>query len=223
MEREIPLVSTKSFSKIYQTPLKERVTYISEVYLFVDEFSNYLDAHIAQDSYELLEKLGYKVHVVDTLDSARALISKGFLKEAKKAVNFNLDFLKEKISSETPLLGIEPSAILGFRDEYLRLADDIDTAGKISRSAYLVEEFLAEEFKKGHFKVDSFTSEEKKIKIHVALATPINQQKTIPNMPALNTPWRPRSRLHATDTGVDQEKFLERRAATTRRWAVRAL
>lgn len=167
MERGIPLVSTKSFSKIFQKPLKESVTYISEVYLFVDEFSNYLDAHIAQDCYELLEKLGYKVHVVDTLDSARALISKGFLEEAKKAVNFNLDFLKEKISSETPLLGIEPSAILGFRDEYLRLADDVDTAGKISRSAYLVEEFLAEEFKKGHIKVDSFTSEEKKIKIHV--------------------------------------------------------
>ncbi len=167
MERGIPLVSTKSFSKISQTLLIEKDTFISEVYLFVDEFSNYLDATIAQDSYELLEKLGYKVHVVDKLDSARALISKGFLEEAKKIVDFNLDFLKEKISMETPLLGIEPSAILGFRDEYLRLAEDQNTAIRISRSAYLVEEFLAYEIKAGRISADSFTSEEKKIKIHV--------------------------------------------------------
>ena len=92
--------------------------------MFVDEFSNYLDAEIAEDAFDLLVGLGYKVTAVDHLDSARALISKGFLEEAKAEVNTNMEYFKKCISEEKPLIGIEPSAILGFRDEYLRLADD---------------------------------------------------------------------------------------------------
>ena len=57
-ERDIPLLSSKSFSKIFQSSLYQDINNILEVYLFVDEFSNYLDADITSDCYELLQQAG---------------------------------------------------------------------------------------------------------------------------------------------------------------------
>ncbi len=165
-ERSLPKISTKSFSKIAQQSVLQNTRYIKEVYLFVDEFSKYLDATIAEDAYILLSKLNYKVTIVDQLDSARALFSKGFLTEAKTAVNNNLHYLKDKVSESTPLLGIEPSAILGFRDEYIRIADDKVSAKAIAKHSYLLEEFLASEIVLGNITPSQFTSEAKVIKIH---------------------------------------------------------
>ncbi|MDX1603002.1 MAG: FAD-binding oxidoreductase, partial [Salinimicrobium sediminis] len=65
-----------------------------------------------------------------------------------------------------PLLGIEPSAILSFRDEYLRLADDKAAAEKLSENALLLEEFFKKEVLAGNITADSFTSEKMRIKLH---------------------------------------------------------
>ncbi len=165
-KRSLPFMSTSSFTKLSQHIVVQENSVLKEVFLFVDEFSNYLDANIAEDSYLLLLKLGYKVRLIDSLDSARALLSKGFLIQAKETINYNIEFLKDKVSEEMPLLGIEPSAILGFRDEYLRLADDITSAKKIATSSFLMEEFLASEIEIGNINASSFTKESKAIKIH---------------------------------------------------------
>ncbi|MCG2419092.1 FAD-binding protein [Aequorivita sp. F47161] len=171
--RTLPKVSIKSFSNTLQNPnsqLTENYSVernrLKNVLLFVDEFSNYLDVEIAVDSFILLTGLGYKVEVIDTLDSGRALLSKGFLEEAKVEANKNISFLKEKVSENVPLLGIEPSAILSFRDEYLRLVDDKPSAEAISKNTFLIEEFLAAEIQNGAISAAQFTSEEKHIKIH---------------------------------------------------------
>ena len=50
-------------------------------------------------------------------------ISKGLLLRAKKMANSNVRIFKDLINEDTPLLGIEPSAILSFRDEYPKLVD----------------------------------------------------------------------------------------------------
>jgi FAD/FMN-containing dehydrogenase/Fe-S oxidoreductase len=166
-ERSIPLLSTKSFSKEFKSKQYENVMNSHDLVLFVDEFSNYLDANIAKDTLELLEGLGYNVAVVSHLDSARALLSKGFLEEARLEINKNVSYLKGKINSERPLVGIEPSAILGFRDEYLRLAEDRESARTISENSLLIEEYLASEIEKGRITPEMFTSDTKEIKIHV--------------------------------------------------------
>ena len=171
--RSLPKVALKSFSRRLKDSdmgKSESVKNIKQMFpkviLFIDEFSNYLDAEIAMDSLQLLLGLGYEVTVVDHLDSGRALISKGFLKEAKKEVTKNIAFLKGKISEASLLVGIEPSAILSFRDEYLRLADDKTAAEFISNYTYLIEEFIAIEIENGNITSDQFTSEEKHLKIH---------------------------------------------------------
>lgn len=171
--RSLPKISIKRFNKAIlcienQTIIdySNKKKQIKNVLLFVDEFSNYLDAEIAMDSFLLLTSLNYQVTVIDTLDSGRALLSKGFLEEAKKEADTNIAFLIEKVSENVPLIGIEPSAILSFRDEYFRLADDKSSAESISKNTYLIEEFIASEIENGNISAEQFTSEEKHIKIH---------------------------------------------------------
>lgn len=172
-KRSLPTLSTRSFSKIarsvdneYIDENIEEIKHLKKVFLFVDEFSNYLESDIAMDSLFLLKGLGYKVIVIDNLDSGRALISKGFLEEAKKEVDRNVEFLKNKILENTVLVGIEPSAILSFRDEYIRLAEDKAAAKAISDHSFIIEEFIADEILAGRITSEQFTSEEQKIKIH---------------------------------------------------------
>src|SRR5262249_12519334 len=94
----------------------------SKIYLFCDEFTNYNDTEIGIKAILLLEKLGYEVVIPEHEESGRTWLSKGLLREAKKIANKNIALLLPLISEETPLIGIEPSAILTFRDEYIYLA-----------------------------------------------------------------------------------------------------
>ncbi|CAL2106228.1 FAD-binding protein [Tenacibaculum sp. 190524A02b] len=136
------------------------------VYLFNDEFTNFYDTEIGKDTVFVLEKLGYEVKNVQHEESGRSYISKGFLKEAKEIANKNVATFKNLITKETPLIGIEPSAILTFRDEYIRLADDKLNAQSIAKNTFTIEEFLAKEHKNNNIDTNLFTSNAKELKIH---------------------------------------------------------
>ncbi|WP_442266950.1 FAD-binding and (Fe-S)-binding domain-containing protein [Tenacibaculum sp. ZS6-P6] len=136
------------------------------VLLFNDEFTNFYDTEIGKDSIVVLNALGYKAEVLNHEESGRSYISKGFLKEAKTIANKNVELFKDKVSKNKPLIGIEPSAILTFRDEYLRLADNKKAATEIAEHTFTIEEFLSKEIEKGNITSSQFTSSSKEIKIH---------------------------------------------------------
>lgn len=136
------------------------------IYLFNDEFTNFYDAEIGKDAVIVLEKLGYEVRSINHEESGRSYISKGFLKEAKEIANKNITIFKNLITADSPLIGIEPSAILTFRDEYLRIANDKIAAKKLSKNCFTIEEFLASEHKKENINTSLFTSKSKELKIH---------------------------------------------------------
>ncbi|MNQ96757.1 Anaerobic glycerol-3-phosphate dehydrogenase subunit C [compost metagenome] len=166
-ERQVPLLAKKTFRKWYQNNKPTATDFPNgRLYLFVDEFTNYYDVNIGIDAFELLTKLGYQVLVVDHEESGRTYLSKGFLEEAKKITDINVNIFKDLISSNAPLIGIEPSAILTFRDEYLRLADDKEAAEKLSQNAFTIEEFFRKEIIDGKITADLFSEEPKEIKIH---------------------------------------------------------
>jgi len=138
------------------------------VYLFSDEFTEYNDAEIGITAYKLLTALGYEVIIPKHVQSGRTYLSKGFVKEAKKIANQNIHFLKGLITDDTPLLGVEPSGIITFRDEYLSLVDDdlrVD-AQKVAKNALMIDEFLLTEMKAGRIHPEQFTGTTKKIKLH---------------------------------------------------------
>ena len=140
---------------------------VGTVYIFCDEFTNYYDVNVGKDAIKLLLGLGYYVQLLNNPESGRSAISRGFLKQAKLLANKNVQFFKDIITAKTPLIGIEPSAILGFRDEYLRLADDKETAKLVAENTFTIEEFISNEFKKGKINTKSFTKKSKEIAIHV--------------------------------------------------------
>ncbi len=139
-----------------------------KVYLFADEFTNYNDVTVGIAAIELLTKLGYAVEIPQHEESGRAYISKGLLKEAKQLAEKNVELLSKVVSKETPLIGLEPSAILTFRDEYVNIVDkrNRNLAQQLYENTFTIEEFLHSEKQKGNITAASFTKETKHIKLH---------------------------------------------------------
>ncbi|NER16518.1 FAD-binding and (Fe-S)-binding domain-containing protein [Spongiivirga citrea] len=164
-KRSLPLISSISLEKYIQNSKNEVITN-KKIYLFIDEFSNFLDTPLGIDAYHLLTDLGYEVCTTKHRESGRAMISKGYLKEAKTIANKNVSIFKDLIAENVPLVGIEPSAILTFKDEYLRLADDKEAAKSIAENTLLIDEFLDKEIQKGAITSDQFTEDSLKIKFH---------------------------------------------------------
>lgn len=166
-KRSMPTLERKTLrSWLKQNP--QTVTQARKVYLFCDEFTNYNDTHVGIKAVNLLRRLGYEVIPVDHPESARALLSKGFLRKAKAIAEKNVTLFSNLISEETPLVGIEPSAILGFRDEYPDLVSDglRDTAKQLAKNVYMVDEFLSIEADLGNIRSDMFKAADTKIKLH---------------------------------------------------------
>ncbi|MFY0714628.1 FAD-binding protein [Seonamhaeicola sp. NFXS20] len=179
-ERSIPKLANTTCLNWYKKnkdKLSAKPKSQGEIYLFVDEFTNYYDVNIGVDCIELLTDLGYKVNITEHQESGRGFISKGILDKAKKIANFNINFFKDKVSKETPLVGIEPSAILTFRDEYPRLANNKEAANTIAKNTFTIEEFIKQEFDKNHIAPERFTNRSKTLKIHGHC-----QQKSLSNM-----------------------------------------
>ena len=164
LKRSVPKLTPKTLKAWYKKQTHSSSQKI--VYVFCDEFTNFYDTDIGKDTITVLKRLGYNPTFINHPESGRSFISKGFLKEAKVIANKNVAIFKELITKQTPLVGIEPSAILTFRDEYIRLADDVNSATIISKNTFTIEEFILKEFEKGTIRTNQFSTEKKLIKIH---------------------------------------------------------
>ncbi len=171
-ERSMPKLYKISLQKWYNKRKKYNTagnkSDRKKVYLFCDEFTNYNDTEIGIKAIELLEKLGYEVEIPQHEESGRTWLSKGLLRDAKKIINKNISLLSRIVSEETPLIGIEPSAILTFRDEYIDLADEqnFEVAKQLAKNVFLIDEFLAKEIDNGNISCNLFTKEKRLIKLH---------------------------------------------------------
>lgn len=137
-----------------------------EIWLLADEFTNYNDLEVGKSVVQLLTKLGYIIRLSPVEDSGRGLFSKGLLDKAKKLVDHNIAVLRDIITEENPLIGIEPSALLSFRDEYPNLATDKKSADMLAPNCLLFEEFLAKEIDNGNVDSSLFKHLDKTIKYH---------------------------------------------------------
>ncbi|GEO09673.1 FAD-binding and (Fe-S)-binding domain-containing protein [Segetibacter aerophilus] len=140
----------------------------SKVYLFCDEFTNYNDVEIGQKLIGLLEVLGYEVIIPKHVESGRTYLSKGLVREAKKIAVANVNLLKDVVTDDIPIIGIEPSAILTLRDEYIDLVpeDQKEQAKYLAKNTFLFDEWFAREMLRGNITKDSFTAEAKQMLLH---------------------------------------------------------
>ena len=195
-DRTMPLLASKTFKKWFKNTEQGSRLYINhnsqitnhnlkKVYLFVDEFTNYNDVEIGIKAVKLLNRLGYEVIVPKHVESGRPQLSKGLLNDAKRLANQNVSLLKDVVTEDIPLIGIEPSAILTFRDEYPDLVDEnlLEGAKKLSKNVFMIEEFLSKEIEAKRISKSAFTTEKRLIKLHGHC-----QQKSLSSMvPAKRT------------------------------------
>ncbi len=138
------------------------------VIFFCDEFTNYNDTPIGIKAVEVLNRLGYEVEMPAHAESGRTYLSKGLLRDARKIAQKNIQIFRHFVSESTPLVGLEPSAILTFRDEYIELTrgQEQETARKIAQHTFTLEEFLAKEIDQGKITAEEFTREKRLVKLH---------------------------------------------------------
>ena len=169
-ERQIPTLSRYSMRKLVAKELElYRIAKPKKkIYLFADEFTNLQEAELGLTFAKLLMRLGYKVEIPKHVESGRAAISKGCLKYAKKFAVKNVQLLKDKVSEIHPLVGIEPSSILSFRDEYPDLvpAEMRQEALVLAKNCLLYDEFLMKEIAEGNISADEFEDTKMEIWLH---------------------------------------------------------
>ena len=138
------------------------------VHLFVDEFTDTLDADIGIRAVEVLEALGYEVVTPRHLDSGRAQLSTGLVRAARDLAIANVEALDPLVTDDAPLVGIEPSAILTFRDEVPDLvpAAQADAARRLASRTFLIDEFLAREARRGRISPAAFTTAARRVVLH---------------------------------------------------------
>ena len=176
-QRNIPKLSRWSMRTLVAREVKafdrcrkpqEAVAHGRKVFLFADEFTNCQEAELGLTFARLLMRLGYRVEIPRHVESGRAAISKGCLKLAKKFAVKNVNLLSDIISEDAPLVGIEPSCILSFRDEYPDLVPPnmSGRAKALARNCLLYDEFIAGEIALGHIRAEQFSKAACQIYLH---------------------------------------------------------
>ena len=127
-----------------------------EVVLFADTFNRYFERENLDAAARVLAAGGYRVHAAlpknaseRPLCCGRTFLSVGMVDAARAEMQRTLDALSPYTARGVPIVGLEPSCLLTFRDELPAVIKG-EAANALSANALLFEEFLAREHKEGH-------------------------------------------------------------------------
>ncbi|MCF6764410.1 FAD-binding oxidoreductase [Thiotrichales bacterium 19S3-7] len=130
--RNAPVVSQAHLNKLTAAE-KER-----SVCLLQDAFTSYYDVKTALTVYDVLTELGFNVYVLPFKANGKGLYVKGFLKQFKRLAVKNSHYLNEIAQSGVDIVGIEPTMVLCYRDEYPKILAD----NKPQFNVQLLQEWL---------------------------------------------------------------------------------
>ncbi len=123
-----------------------------KVLLFDDCFTAFNEPEIGKSAVEVLERAGCHVELVNPICCGRALISKGFLKEARALIQEQLPALAARVADGTPVLGLEPSCALSLMDEWPELVPG-EMSRKVAAAVHLADHWIAAESKAGDIRL----------------------------------------------------------------------
>ncbi|MDE0787197.1 MAG: FAD-binding and (Fe-S)-binding domain-containing protein [SAR324 cluster bacterium] len=157
--RDLPIYSPESVRRLLQKAdapafdVDELILRTPEelehsVILLQDAFTSFYESQVVMDFYELLKQLDYTVYVAPFSPNGKPLHVKGFLKQFRKVVVKNTNWLSYAARCGIPLVGLDPSVVLTYRDEYLKILGE----NKLPFEVLLPQEFLVKKLKKlpGH-------------------------------------------------------------------------
>jgi Fe-S oxidoreductase len=122
----------------WREPASKESSNERSVAFFADTFSRYFEPENIEAALTVLEHAGYNVHLPPALCCGRTFLSVGLVDEARKEAERCIAALAPFVDRGIPIVGLEPSCVLGFRDELPALAKGVP-------DVLLLEEFLARE------------------------------------------------------------------------------
>ena len=184
--KNIPLLDKAieffGFSSKRQMPVVQNIAPLKEIYqtqpqlnnkiiLLADTFNINFEIKNIMYAIKVLNKFGYQAIIPSFDDSnlsrplccGRTYISFGQMDKAKYEMNRFTNYIVNNGYAEMPVVGIEPSCLLTFNDEYKSLKG-IDKREQLQNKFYLIEEFILEQIQQGK-KVNA-TSYTKNVLVH---------------------------------------------------------
>ena len=144
-DRELPRFARRTFRSWFQRRTAPRAG-LRDVVLFPDTFNNFFEPHVGIAAVGVLERAGFRVIVPrDQLCCGRPLYDQGMLAQAKARLKEVMEALDPFVAVGIPIVGLEPSCILTFRDELPSLFPDDARAGALASNSFLLDELLARE------------------------------------------------------------------------------
>jgi FAD/FMN-containing dehydrogenase/Fe-S oxidoreductase len=129
-----------------------------EVALFVDTFNRTFEREKIDAALRVLVAAGYRVHIPKAAGGwpiccGRTFLAAGLVDEARVEVARSLVVLAPFAERNIPIVGLEPSCLLTFRDEAtaMRLGE---SANKVAAAVLLFEEFVARERDAARFEIE---------------------------------------------------------------------
>jgi FAD/FMN-containing dehydrogenase/Fe-S oxidoreductase len=141
-----------------------------EVFVLIDTFNRYFEPENARAAIAVLKAAGYQVHLPPAnagrpLCCGRTFLAAGLVNEAREEARRTISTLAPYVERGIPIVGLEPSCLLGLRDEFLSMLPGADST-KLAANAFLFEEFLAREDAAGRLKLKLRPLREKKAWLH---------------------------------------------------------
>ena len=142
--RRLPLFASQTFTQWFKARggSPESAATRGQVVLFPDTFTNYNHPNLGIAATRVLERLGYQVIVPGTKCCGRPMLSQGMLSKARANASSNVAMVLPYIERGAMLVGLEPSCLLSFRDDYVDLLGGDERARRVGESAMLIEEFV---------------------------------------------------------------------------------
>jgi FAD/FMN-containing dehydrogenase/Fe-S oxidoreductase len=122
---------------------------VGRVILLDDCFTTFNEPEVGRAAVRVLEGAGYRVELADLTCCGRAMISKGFLGEARNLARSQMPRLARRVADGTPILGLEPSCLLTLADEWPELIPS-PQARKVADASRLADGWLAAQVQSGH-------------------------------------------------------------------------
>jgi len=153
-KRQMPEVQNiKPLKEIYQT----QPELANKVILLADTFNINFEIKNIMYAIKVLNKFGFEaiipsfddVNLSRPLCCGRTYISYGQMDKAKYEMNRMVNYLYKNGYAEMPVVGIEPSCLLTFNDEFKSIKG-IENRDKLQNTFYLLEEFILDQIKKGN-------------------------------------------------------------------------